>query len=476
MTTIEFPPAERVNLVGNLTRGELIGAGTATGIFGVGIMTGRLIAATAVAAVIVAWTFTPTRRRPFRIIVPAALRWRLRRDRRWSAVESHSTRLPGFLSHIAVELADTTGADPIGVVVNRRSFTVMFTVRRAALTYVSDDERGQVMASWGEVLGGLCVERGTELVAERVGWTDVHHAADPSALQRYHHSRGVDGPASEDYAEYLSRFGTLAAEHDVVVWATVTQAGRFRLAKRMGMSGSVTEVMHHAAIAAGRALRSELTMRGFTAGELMSPADISRMISHALDPYRPIEQRSERERFGLPDRVGPDSSVTVERDVVMVDRALHRVFALQFPATPVHMSWMWQPLAVPGPKVVTTVFEPVPPSRADRERDSRRSIGSRNNRAAATERDGHVRFKNVRKVDALLRAERAVAEGHQELDAYALVIVSGSTRDELDRNCQELRRAVRQAGRAQVRELSGSHDHGLAAALPVGAHVAIDNG
>jgi hypothetical protein len=478
MSTIEFPPAERVNLVGNLTRGELIGAGCATGIFGVGIMTGRLFAATGAALVIVVWTFAPNRRRPLRVTVPAALRWRLRRDRHWSAVSPRRAGLlPGFLADVAIELADIEAtARPVGVVVNRRSFTVMFGTRRAALTYASDDERAQVMASWGEILGSLCVERNTEMTAERVGWTDVHRAADPAALARYHETCGVAGPASEDYAEYLSRFGTLAAEHDVVVWATVTQAGRFRLAKRMGARGSISAVMHQAAVTAGSGLRSELAVRGFEVGELMSPAEIGRTIGHALDPYRPLEQHSERERFGLADRVGPDSSVTVERDLVMVDRAHHRVFVLGFPSTPVHMSWMWQPLAVPGPKVVTTVFEPVPPSRADRERDSKRSIGSRNNQAAAGERDGHVRVRNVRKVDALLRAERAVAEGHHELDGYALVIVSGSTRDELDRHCQELRRAVRQAGRASVRELSGSHDHGLAAALPLGAHVAIDNG
>jgi hypothetical protein len=75
----------------------------------------------------------------------------------------------------------------------------------------------------------------------------------------------------------------------------------------------------------------------------------------------------------------------------------------------------------------------------------------------------------------LLRAEAAVSDGHQELDAYTLVVISAASRDELDARCHALRRRLREAGRATVRELSGEHDFGLAAALPLGVHVAAAN-
>ena len=45
MNGIEFPPSERVNLFGNFTRGELVGAALATTVFGVGVMIGRLLPA-----------------------------------------------------------------------------------------------------------------------------------------------------------------------------------------------------------------------------------------------------------------------------------------------------------------------------------------------------------------------------------------------------------------------------------------------
>ena len=37
MSDVEFPPAERVNLFGDFTRGELVGAAVATALFGVGV-------------------------------------------------------------------------------------------------------------------------------------------------------------------------------------------------------------------------------------------------------------------------------------------------------------------------------------------------------------------------------------------------------------------------------------------------------
>lgn len=476
MSNVEFPPAERVNLFGNFTRGELIGAALATAVFGVGAMTGALVPSLEVTALIVVWTFAPTRRHPLRLIVPAALRWSLRRDRSWSAGVKAAVQAPSFLRGVDVQLAaEQYGPQPIGIVAARRSFTVVFSVERAALTFSTEEDQAQAHMAWGEVLGALCVERNSELTAERVGWTDVHRAADPAALVRYHDERGADGPASSDYQEHLATFGTLAAEHDVVVWATVTQAGRYRLAKRHGLRGSVIEVMHGAAILAGQTLRGELEDRGFTVGPLMSPAEIGRVIVPAMDPYGPLEAPTRRERFGLAERTIPESQVTVERNCVIVDRSFHRAFAVQWPTVAVHASWLWKPLAVDGPKVVTTVFEPVPPSRADRQRDSRRSIGSRNNVAAASERDGHVRVKNVKKVDALHRAERAVSEGHGELEAYMLIVVSATSREDLDRRCHTLRRRLRESGHASVRELSGEHDQALAAALPLGVAVGSDN-
>ena len=112
MNGIEFPPSERVNLFGNFTRGELAGAAAATAVFGVGVMSGLLVPAVAIAAALVVWTFTPTRRLPFRVIVPAALRWTLRRDRTWSAPMRGAPSMPTFLRGTQVRLTNGEDGEP----------------------------------------------------------------------------------------------------------------------------------------------------------------------------------------------------------------------------------------------------------------------------------------------------------------------------------------------------------------------------
>ena len=469
MSAVEFPPTEKVKVIGDLSRGEVAGAAAVIVLAMCGIMMGPLVPWLVLAVLAALWTFAPTRRRPFRVVVPEQLRWLSRRDKLWSASIRGEAGTAPFLSDVRVVLAKSTDQPgAVGVVTRRRAFTVMFTVERSSLVFATPDEQDDALASWGEVLGGLCVERNSELTAEFVAWTDVHHAADPTSLVRHHSDHGQQGPATDDYRAYLSGFGTVAAEHLVVVSATITQARRFRLAKQAGFTGTPEEVMTAAAVSVGRQLAAELRGRGFTVGALMSPAEISRLVTSICDPYRPAEPLTNRERFGLSERSGP-SQVEVLRDVVAMDHAYHRAFAVTYPKVAVDGGWLWKPLSIDGPKVSTTVFEPVPPSRADREREASATRGVANNEAFASMRRGHVRERDRQKVSALRRGERSVGAGHQELDAYTIMVITARTREELDRRCSTLRQKLRESGRSNVRELSGEHDYGLALALPIGA-------
>ena len=134
------------------------------------------------------------------------------------------------------------------------------------------------------------------------------------------------------------------------------------------------------------------------------------------------------------------------------------------------LNWLWRPLGIDGPKVVTVVFEPIAPSTADSRREALTTRAESNNTIVGLKR-GRVRTTDRRKTDALQAAEQAVDAGHQELDGYALVVISGRTPDEVSRRCQQLRQTLREAGRAGVRELTGQHDFGFVAALPLGVRV-----
>ncbi len=116
---------------------------------------------------------------------------------------------------------------------------------------------------------------------------------------------------------------------------------------------------------------------------------------------------------------------------------------------------------------MTTVYAGVAPSVADTRREALTNRSESNNQVTAG-RKGRVRTRDKQKSSALLAAEEAVAGGHQELDGYSLVVVSGRSVDELNQRSARLRQAMRQAGRGEVREMTAHHDHALVAALPLG--------
>jgi hypothetical protein len=253
------------------------------------------------------------------------------------------------------------------------------------------------------------------------------------------------------------------------VAVTVTSSC-LRAARRDGFTGTAQVVLRAAAVAVGRQVADAMATRGFTVGELLTPAEIGRLIVDAGDPFAVRATRTVRERLGAPERTGPDSVDASTRTHVAIDGAVHRVFALEWPRVPVDADWLWKPLDAAGPKIVTCVFEPVSPWVADRRREVLRSRAGANNAIDAARR-GRVRAVDQRKVDALRAADQAVADGHQDLVGWALVVVSARTVDELTERCSHLRDRFHASGRTRLRDLHGLHDLGWAAALPLGVHV-----
>ena len=467
-----WPPDEKVKLIGALSRPEVLGVGIAFGVFGSGIAIGQPIGASVAAIPVLAWTMLSWRGVPIRTRVVARLRWLVRRDKAWSAPIRNERGTHRCLQGITLHLAtDPAGHGAIGVVeAPGGAYTVVMPADCSSLAFLPPAGQAERFDSWGDLLGGLCVEPGSSLTAERIAWTDIHRASDPTALVRYHRDRGVDGPASDDYAHYVSGFGAISSSHHVMLAVTITRAGCLRLARQQGFAGRAGDVMLAAAVAVGRQVGQELTQRGFTIGGMLSPAELGRMIVEAGDPFETRrEETSAKERFAMPERTGPNQT-TIERHQLAIDSAYHRVFSIAWPRTKVDADWLWKPLGMDGPKVVTVVFEPIAPSRADARREALTTRAASNNSMIAISR-GRVRTTDRRKTQALQSAEQAVAAGHQELDGYGLIVVSARTPEDLNRRCQMLRQKLRESGRAGVRELTGLHDFGFAAALPLGVYV-----
>lgn len=472
-TTVVFPPQEKVGLIGPLSTPQVIGTAVAIVLFMVGVLAGALAVFALLAVVALLVTFVPWQGEPARNVVVARLNWLRLREKEWAAPLRGDGPLAPCLRGISLHLQvdPIPGAAPAGVVEARGgAFSVVFEVDASSTLLLSGAEQTARFDAWGEVLAGICVERGTTLCAERLAWTDVHQASDPAGLIRRHNEHSVDGPAKADYEEHVATFGAVAARHRVLVTATITKAGRLRVAKQQGFTGTGDEIMRQAAVAVGRDLAAELAGQGFKCGELLSPAEVARVVLDACDPFamRP-DGLAARERFGLPVKTGPDQ-VSRGRHMVEMDGSCHRVFAVRWPRTTVDAAWMHLPLKIEGPKFVTTVYAGIAPSLADRQREALTNRSESNNAERAARR-GRVRSKDQQKSVALLNADRAVTAGHQDLDVYSFVVVSGRSVEELNRKSRLLRQAMRKAGRGDVREMTEHHDQALAAALPLGLWV-----
>ena len=467
-----WPPDEKVKLIGALSRPQVLGVGAAFGVFGAGIAVDQPIGAGIAAIPVLLWTMLSWRGTPIRMRVVDRARWLARRDRVWSATTRGALAPPTCLRGITLHLAtDTEHEGAIGVVeAPGGAYTVVIPADCPSLAFLPSAGQAERFDSWGDLLGGLCLEPGAALTAERIGWTDIHRASDPTALVRHHRELGVDGPASGDYVQYLSGFGAISSSHHVLLAVTITRAGRLRVARQQGFTGGPGEVMLAAAVAAGRQVSQELTRRGFATASMLSPAELGRMIVEAGDPFEARrEDPTGRERFAMPERSGPNQ-VTVDRHQLAIDGAYHRVFSISWPRAKVDSDWLWKPLGMEGPKVVTVVFEPIAPSQADARREALTTRAASNNTIVAMNR-GRVRTTDKRKTQALQSAEQAVAAGHQELDGYGLIVISARTPQDLNRRCQMLRQKLRESGRSGVRELTGQHDFGFIAALPLGVYV-----
>ena len=473
MSDVDWPPATEKKLGGVFSWGDVAGV-SAAGCSGLvlALILGQVLVGLVVMVALLAVTLLSLGGVRVRVRFAHRVRWWLRRDRQWVApLRSGRFQAPMFAGLSFTAFVQRGQEGSVGVVRSSRqqSCTVAISTRLPSTILAAPTEQQLAVRQWGEVLAELCRERfSAELAPTRVAWTDLHSAADPRAHVAFHDAHGVAGPLSADYATHVANFGRVAAAHEVLVTVTVTWSRVYRAAKSLRLSGSKEDQLAEAAVLAGADVASALRLRGYEC-ELLNAAEWARKVMRALDPFGREPEPSNRERFGVPERTSPDS-VEVTRGAVACDGAWHRSYYMQGPQTKVPVWWMQPVLATEGPKVVTTVFEPLAPSRADSDRDARRVTA----KSASTwgSLQGMLRAKDTKKVAALTAADAAVAAGHQELDVYALVVLSARNVDGLDRRAAQLQAALRQAGRGQVRECTGVQDGGLVAALPLGVGAA----
>jgi hypothetical protein len=413
--------------------------------------------------------------------VPALVAWargRASGRRSWRAplpllpaADGSAVPLPPVFDGLEVIELAWRGVRQVAAVRDRQRSTLCVVVPVAAPQFAMEEpgEQERLLAGWGDVLNGFATDRGSVV---QVGWSDL---AAPSGLREHRDwIEDLDPPQSEALDCYRDLLGDVAAEataHEVVVWILVS-AARSRPGRTVR---SVDDRLAAAAVTGLDSLVRALRNAQLSPGEPLNRGELYRLLRRRIDPGETAPQsesgrgRSLSQRLGLaaPANAGP-LAMEAEWSHVRVDAMYHRTYWVEsWPRLPVGPSWLEPFLAGGGLiRTMTVAFQPVPTYQARRriERD-----------LVKLESDAEVRETKGRRIDArhrratagLLEREDELVAGFAEMGHIGLIGVAAGSEDALDEAGEIVEQLAREHGMA-LRALSGRHELGWAAALPLG--------
>jgi hypothetical protein len=167
---------------------------------------------------------------------------------------------------------------------------------------------------------------------------------------------------------------------------------------------------------------------------------------------------------------GGPLAVGLDLQRVQVDGSWHRGYWIaEWPRLELHPAWM-EPLLLHagGIRTIAVVFEPIPPSRSQRQidRDATRLASDEEQRA---KRGFRIGARHRRAQDAVLEREHEIVAGYAELEYAGFLTVTAADVDELESACAEYEHAAAQVG-LELRALDGQHDAAVGACLPIGRY------
>lgn len=375
---------------------------------------------------------------------------------------------PPFLAGI-----DLVDHDGLGVIADRRGRLLTGTVAVSGREF-SLAERGEqdrILDGWGEVLNGFCRERGAVCRVRVTEW------AGPAGTLDFDESL-PEGTASlrpefvAAYRELLAEAAPTAVRHDVLISVSVDTRHIRGRRRPTSSSGAGVDVLRDEL--AG--LASRLDAAGFHCSHPLDVHALAKAIRSRLDPT--VLQRDGRpgtlaEAAGL----GPWNAapLSIETDLrhLRADGSFHRAYwVADWPRLDQGPNWL-EPLLLHagGVRTFALHYEPVARSRSQRrvDRDSTRLAADEEHRSRAGFRIGAA---HRRAQSAVAEREAELVAGFCELEYAGFVVVTAPDLDALERCCVEYEQAAAQIG-VQLRPLDGSHDLGLACALPVPRGIAL---
>lgn len=491
-----FGPRDRTGWLLGLDGVQCIAMGFGVLVSGV-MLNARLPAPAVLAPLLCAATFAFGRwnERSVHELAPVALGWaaaRVTGDALWFApAPRHRTtkrrdapdlQLPPVLAGLAIaeaREADWTRrgrAAGAAIVRDKSEGTLSATlrVRGREFALCERDAQERQLHLWGDALAAFCTERGS---VARLRWTEWAAPAGLDEQLAYLEERAQPDDQSPPVAEYrglLAQAGPMSTEHEVLVTVTVDQR-RLRLPRRSAPDREVAA--EKALMDEMQLLSSRLESAGLIVDLPLCPGEVAEVLRARLDPFGAAGIRTGRRSlahlagFVSVSNAGP-LAVRAEWDSVRVDRAVHAAYVVaEWPRLEVPPNWM-EPLLLHagGVRTVAVHYEPVAPSRAQRQVD-RETVKLASDEEQRTRTGFRIGARHRRAQSEVLEREAELVAGYGEFEFVGFVIVTAADIDALDRSCAEYEQAAAQSG-LELRRLDGRHDLALACALPIGRGIA----
>ncbi|MGH9213036.1 MAG: SCO6880 family protein [Acidimicrobiales bacterium] len=392
--------------------------------------------------------------------------------RRWRASLRLASRgdepgpdLPAALR--GLEIVDLAGASqPFAAIQDRRSarLTVVLPVRVERFVGAEPSTQEALLSAWGDVLSAQATS-GSPVV--QLGWSQQTRPAGLAAHRTWlDELAGSPGSSAgrRGYSALVDEVAALAAEHDTVVWATVSGRGI------PGRGSLLSRAMDRlpAAVAPMAAALGDASVEvgaGLTVGQLW------RLLGLRADPNAaPCTggTASLAARMGL---AAPTSGAPLAMEVhwseVQVDGSWHRIYWVEsWPRRPVPTDWLVGFLSEGEPVTTTVAYHPIDPARSQRRIDGQLvKLGA--HRARQENKARRVSEIEHRTEQAVHDLEAELASGYAEVLYLGLVCVTGRSFDDLEARCQAVEQAARTA-QLGLRVLHGRQDVAWAATLPFG--------
>jgi hypothetical protein len=357
---------------------------------------------------------------------------------------------------------------PVAIIRERRAGLYAITVRVAGRQFglLEPDAQDYQLAQWGKVLHGFVSERPT---ITSLRWSEW---AAPAGIEQQRHWLDTHLAAQHlpdvltSYQELLSDHRATATRHEVLITLT-TNASKVRLQKRH--RGNRHKAIIETLLTETRTLVQRLTAAELTA-RVLDPDEWTRAMRLRLDPYcAMILDRRERS-LGSDVAVSPNNvlptSISTDRTTTTIDASMHRSYwVTEWPRLDVPGDWLAPLLTYAGhTRAVTVFFEPIPRSK------SQRAITAQATKIEAdvahrTEKGFRVGARHNRAAQAVKEREEEIVAGHAELSFGAIVTITASDEEALDRACADTTQVAAGLG-IELRPLHGRHDEALLAILP----------